>query len=147
MTLIFKDKWNNVTKMITTRRWPAVAALDNKIYVTGGENGTGFGNAIDSVDCYDPDTNSWSQVANMKFARKGHAMVSLHGRLYAIGGGGVNSIEVFDPDNNTWTLLQHELEFDPDNDTWIVLQKKLEAMEGKVSGAGLIKKYMIRYCM
>ena len=126
MTLIFKDKWNNVTKMITTRRWPAVAALDNKIYVTGGENGTGFGNAIDSVDCYDPDTNTWSQVANMNIARWGHSLVSLHGRLYAIGGCD-DSVEVYDPDNNAWTLLHHKL-------------------DGKVgySGAGLIKKTVLK---
>ena len=48
------------------------------------------------------------------------------GKLYAIGGDGVDSVEVYDPDNNTWTLLQHKL-------------------DGKVAGAGagLIKKYYV----
>ena len=92
--------------MPTRRFGPGVAALDNKIYVTGGGD---FG-VMSSVDCYDPDTNTWSQMANMNIARDGHSLVSLHGRLYAIGGWDVDSVEVYDPDNNTWTLLQHKLD-------------------------------------
>ena len=112
--------------MPTRRFGPGIAALDNKIYVTGGGD---FG-VMSSVDCYDPDTNTWSQMANMNIARRGHSLVSLHGRLYAIGGwdvGSVNSVEVYDPHNNTWTLLQHNL-------------------DGRVynTGAGLIKKYYLR---
>ena len=112
--------------MPTKRRWAGVAALDNKIYVTGG-----YGNNqnMSSVDCYDPDTNTWSQMANMNNARAGHSLVSLHGRLYAIGGGwGVDSwnIEVYDPDNNAWTLLQHRLD-----------------AEVFGTGATLLKKFMI----
>ena len=93
--------------MPTSRYEPGVAALDNKMYVTGGRDGHLI---MPSVDCYDPDTNTWSQVANMNIAREGHSMVSLHGRLYAIGGWGVDSVEVYDPDNNTWTLLQQKLD-------------------------------------
>merc|ERR1719232_743828 len=91
------------------RYYPGVAALDNKMYVTGGGGG---GQTMSSVDCYDPDTNTWSQMANMNIARRGHCLVSLHGRLYAIGGGleYVDSVEVYDPDNNTWTLLQQKLD-------------------------------------
>ena len=111
--------------MPTGRFGPGVAALDNKIYVTGGSGDDG--QTMSSVDCYDPDTNTWSQMANMNIARYGHSLVSLHGRLYAIGGWKVDSVEVYDPDNNTWTLLQQKL-------------------DGKVynTGAGLIKKYYLR---
>ena len=63
-----------------------------------------------SVDCYDPDTKNWSQMTNMNMARSAHSLVSLHGRLYAIGGWDVDSVEVYDPDNNTWTLLLHKLD-------------------------------------
>ena len=94
--------------MPTSRRWLGAAALDNKFYVTGGLD---VGDqSMFRVDCYDPDTNTWSQMANMNIARRGHSLVSLHGRLYAIGGAGVDSVEVYDPDNNTWTLLQHKLD-------------------------------------
>ena len=113
--------------MPTKRVMPGVAALNSKIYVTGG----GGGQIMSSVDCYDPNTNTWSQMANMNIDRRGHSLVSLHGRLYAIGGyangGDVDSFEVYDPDNNTWTLLQHNL-------------------DGEVfgRGAGLIKKFYLR---
>ena len=105
--------------MQTLRVEPGVAALENKIYITGDHDGEG----MSSVDCYDPATNTWSQVANMNIARHSHSLVSLHGRLYAIGGKDVDSVEVYDPDNNTWTLLQQKL-------------------DGKVfdTGAGLIKE-------
>ena len=125
--LIFSDEWKYVTKMPTMRYYSGVAALDNKIYVTGG--GDDDYQPMSSVDCYDPDTNTWSQVANMNCARKEHILVSLYGRLYAIGGRDADSVEVYDPSNNTWTLLQHKL-------------------EGRVAstGAGLIKCLMHRSC-
>ena len=110
--------------MPTKRYKTAVAALDNKIYVTGG---MGSYQTLSSVNCYDPDTNTWSQMANMNIARSGHSLVSLQGRLYAIGGDWVDDVEVYDPYSNTWTTLQHKI-------------------DGKVAGngAGLIKKfYMI----
>ena len=107
--------------MPTRRYSPGVAALDSKIYVTGGGDGLQL---LSRVDCYDPDTNTWSRLPDMNIARAAHSLVSLHGRLYAIGG--VDSVEVFDPDNNTWTLLQQKL-------------------DGQVfrTGAGLIKNYYV----
>ena len=106
--------------MPTERHCPGVAALDNKIYVTGGY----AGQPMSSVDCYDPDTNTWSQLPNMNISRTCHSLVSLQGRLYAVGGYDVDSVEVFD--NDTWTLLQHKL-------------------DGEVyeTGAGLLKNYYV----
>ena len=116
------SKWTTITD---------VAVLNNKIYLTGGTA---------SVDCYDPDTNTWTRVANMNIGRRGHSLVSLHGKLYAIGGApsgyyayggdGCNrsyedSGEVYDPDSNTWTLLECKLD-----------GKALD------SGVGLLKKYL-----
>ena len=111
--------------MPTWRRWPGVAALDKKIYVIGGMDEDY--ESLSSVDCYDPNTNTWSQMANMNIARAAYSLVSLHGRLYAIGGADVDSVEVYDPDNNTWTLLQHKLDGTVDD-----------------NGAGLIKKCYLR---
>ena len=107
-----------------------VAELANKLYVTGGCVGPFNNHPVSHVDCYDPDTNSWSQIANMNIARAGHGLVNLNGRLYAIGGYGyrywVDSVEVYDPFNNTWPLLQLKL-------------------DGKVAfnGAGLVKNCFV----
>ena len=57
-SFIFLTNWKTVTNMPESRRWPGVAAPHKKIYVTGGfdrEN-----QAMKRVDCYDPDTNTWS---------------------------------------------------------------------------------------
>ena len=142
MHYIFIDQWDIVTNLPTRKLGPGVAVLDDKIYVAGGEkNDSEDVEPMSSVDCYDPDTNTWSQVSNMNIARAGPILVSLQGRFYAIGGLGfrlstvdsgkagggydyVDSIEVYDADNNTWNLLEHKL-------------------DGRVSGigavAGLIK--------
>ena len=77
-----------------------------------------------SVDCYDPDTKNWSRMANMNMARSAHSLVSLHGRLYAIGGVHTDSVEVYDPDDNTWTMLQRRLD-DRVFNTGACLTKKL----------------------
>ena len=93
--------------MPTQRLGPGVAALDNKIYVTGGyDGGQNGGKSMSSVDCYDPGTKTWSLVESMHTARRGHGLFSLHGKLYAIGGEDVDSVEVFDPENSTWTWFQ-----------------------------------------
>ena len=84
------------------------AELDNKIYISGG--GDPILQTKTSVKCYDLNTNTWSYVAKMNTPRSGHCLVSIYGRLYAIGGQNVDSIEVYDPENNTWTLLQHKME-------------------------------------
>ena len=87
---------------------------------------------MSSGDCYDPETNTWSQMANMNIARRGHSLVTVHGRLYAIGGchrdgfADGDSVEVYDPNNQIWTLLQNKL-------------------DGEVTDAGVcfVRKFMI----
>jgi len=105
-----QDHWTIVTNTPIKRENPAAAALNNKIYVSGGSDENYYD--VSSVECFDPDTNTWSQVKNMNIARSGHSLVSLYGRLYAIGGYlvGKDSVEVYDPDTNTWTLLQNKLD-------------------------------------
>ena len=65
---------------------------------------------LSSLDCYDPDTNTWSLLANMNITRCDHALFSLNGKIYAIGGYDADSVEVYNPDDNTWTILQQKLD-------------------------------------
>ena len=129
--LIFTDQWRIITNVVK-QKWrskPGVAAHNSKIYVTGGwdfDSDDGECVKMSSVECYDPDTNTWSQVSNMNIPRAGHSLISLHGRMYAIGGYDVDNVEVYDLDNDKWTLLECKL-------------------KGKVTntGAGLIKKHYV----
>ena len=125
-----KEVWENVANMQTMRWCSAVAVLDRKIYISGGLD-LDRRSAVASAECYDPDSNTWSFIASMNIARQRHELVSLHGKLYAIGGEGVEDVEVYDPDNNTWTVLEHKLLNDAKRDDF--------------AGIGLIKKCYLKH--
>ena len=62
----------------------AAAATGGKIYVTGGQD---QGSSLNSVCVYDPQANTWAQLASMGTAREGHASAAVGGKLYVFGGG------------------------------------------------------------
>lgn len=65
------------------------------------------GDAIASVEMYDPTTNEWKAVAQMSKRRCGVGVAVLNNLLYAVGGhDGVsylNSVERYDPHTNQWS--------------------------------------------
>jgi hypothetical protein len=76
--------WTRLPYMGTGRCHPGVAALDGMLYVVGGEPSED--RPDDSVECYDPSTNSWSYVASLDEDRQGVSLAAVGGKLYAIGG-------------------------------------------------------------
>jgi N-acetylneuraminic acid mutarotase len=84
---------------------PAVGAISGKLYVAGGNNGSGT--AVGRLDVYDPGTNSWSTKAMMPTARVAAAAAVMGGKLQVIGGRNgstyLNTVESYDPMTNTWT--------------------------------------------
>jgi kelch-like protein 20 len=89
----------------------AAAATQDRIYVTGGDDGTGA-RSLDSLLAYDPGTNQWQTMAPMPTRRSNLKMVYLNPYIYAIGGIGagphdppLNTVERYDPRNNTWTTV------------------------------------------
>jgi len=81
------------------------------IYVVGG---IGEGGKLITVELYDPQAASWTQLAGMMEPRYGHGCVALDGKLYAVGGlGATNQVldtaEVYDPQADGWQpLAKHE---------------------------------------
>lgn len=65
-------------------------SLNGYIYVAGGYDGV---SALNSVECYDPLSNSWRIVAPMQRARSAAAAISLNDRIYVIGGHDGSQIE------------------------------------------------------
>lgn len=65
------------------------------------------GDAISSVEKYDPQTNEWRLVAPMSKRRCGVGVAVLNDLLYAVGGHDgqsyLNSIERYDPHTNQWS--------------------------------------------
>ena len=65
------------------------------------------GNAIESVERYDPQQSEWKMVSSMSKRRCGVGVAVLGDLLYAVGGHDgtsyLNSIERYDPQTNQWS--------------------------------------------
>jgi N-acetylneuraminic acid mutarotase len=85
---------------------PAVAVLDDRIYVAGG---TGAGMIGNEVESYDPATDSWTTLAPMRVPRNHCAGGFIGGRFYVAGGrpgvGAESALEAYDPRADVWTTL------------------------------------------
>jgi N-acetylneuraminic acid mutarotase len=97
----------SLAPMPTPRDMPASAVANGKIYVFGGEAAT----VVDTAEAYDPQTNTWAELAPMPTARYGAgAALGTDGAIYVIGGEdnsgtlkGLNIVEAYHPATNTWT--------------------------------------------
>ena len=77
------------------------------IYVVGGN---GEGGWLSTVELYDPQNASWTQVVSMAGPRVAPGCVALAGKLYAVGGYGaslqeLDTAEVYDPQTDGWQPL------------------------------------------
>jgi N-acetylneuraminic acid mutarotase len=63
----------------------AAAAAGDRIYVTGGDDGT-TAPSLGTLLIYDPKTDQWDTGAPMPTARSNLKLVHLNGSIYAIGG-------------------------------------------------------------
>jgi kelch-like protein 18 len=74
----------------------AATGPDGRIYAIGGYDGSGD---VASVEAYDPNTDTWSFVASMNYARSAHAATTgLDGTIYSIGGDGAGVAEAYSAD-------------------------------------------------
>ncbi|XP_043929337.1 kelch-like protein 35 [Protopterus annectens] len=91
-----------------TRSEYATCILKNDIYVSGGH--------MNSTDVWMLNTklNFWIKLASLNKGRWRHRMVSLQGRLYAVGGFDgfkrLSNVECYDPFSNQWSPVSPLLE-------------------------------------
>ena len=61
------------------------------------------------MECYNPENNTWTAVAEMNYCRRNAGVVSHNGLLYVIGGddgsSNLQSVEVYNRKTNVWTIL------------------------------------------
>ena len=87
--------------------------VDGKIYIIGGVAANRKQGRLDSVDVYDPATDTWTEAKSMNHARAGASVSVVNGKIYVMGGVGwpqipnhpgpfLSSVEVFDPETNHW---------------------------------------------
>jgi N-acetylneuraminic acid mutarotase len=117
------DNWNTTkTDMPTARFDHSAIVLDGKIYLIGGSDShPQTGNAILTVDIYDPASDTWTQNVDTIPERiaAGFAIL-VDGKIYAFGG---------------YDDLEKVLEYDPVTDTWtrkIDMPTKRAGLSGSV---------------
>jgi hypothetical protein len=76
------ERWSTIPAPPSAHAYPAVAVIDNKIYVTG--NGSA---ATTAVHIYDPATNSWTAAPSLNEVRGGGALFNVAGTPTAVSGG------------------------------------------------------------
>lgn len=109
------NSWRSRAPMpIGRTAFAIVAARNHKghtlLYAIGGRNYKDDRNGLSSVEAYDPDTNSWEEMAPMPTYRHAlSAALGADGNIYVIGGAYRDSephftaaVEVYDPRLNKW---------------------------------------------
>ncbi|KAK9502604.1 hypothetical protein O3M35_011343 [Rhynocoris fuscipes] len=102
------DYWQEMEAMLVPRSELGMAILDGYVYAVGGWEGS-F--RLDSVERYDPATNTWTLVTPMKTALTSAAVVAADGMLYVTGGAileegdGIEMVQRYNPRTDSWTEM------------------------------------------
>jgi hypothetical protein len=91
--------WEALTAMPEPRLGHRMMALDDQLYVVGGQGGSG------ALMAYDPADNSWTVGAPMPLVRDHLAAVVVEGEIWVIGGrnGGLSGrVDIYDPAADQW---------------------------------------------
>jgi N-acetylneuraminic acid mutarotase len=103
------DTWAVLTPMPTARCSAAAATVGNAIYVIGGRTGTAplSGMALNVVERYDIDTDTWSTVTPIPVPRSDATAITAGGKIYVFGGWNglaiVGNVDIYDPVTDTWS--------------------------------------------
>lgn len=89
------------------RVYLAAAALNGKIYAVGGSPDCCGNASTNTVEVYDPATNTWSDRAPLPVALQTSAAAAVGGKLYVFGGfvpgqGVLRTTFEYDPEANAW---------------------------------------------
>lgn len=100
---IKEDSWEVLSEMPNSRRNVKSVAVNNKIYVMGGNT--------NKLDIYDIESDSWSVGASLPISIKyANSLVAHENKIYCIGGylsnnTSTNKVYVYDIEEDTWTEL------------------------------------------
>jgi energy-converting hydrogenase Eha subunit A len=109
------DTWENRTSFHGTSGKVHTNVVNGKIYIMGGNYMTGLGTyfSVSSNYVYDPQTDSWTKLADIPVGVGGYASAVLDKKIYIISGGHgftyqwgwkpINLVQIFDTATNQWT--------------------------------------------
>ena len=99
--------WTRLADMPAGRDYPQAAFLDGKLYVAGGWDTSDSG-LTDTMEVYDPATDTWSAGPKLPTAVAAAGVAVLDNRMYVIGGCpsfnncGTAAVQVYDPALDRW---------------------------------------------
>ena len=99
--------WETKPAMLTARRGVAVAGATGILYAIGGNNSAGA--ALNTVQAYNPSTNTWSTKASLPAARQsGNGATTITGTIYVAGGQDASgaltrTLYAYKSSTNIWT--------------------------------------------
>jgi N-acetylneuraminic acid mutarotase len=108
------------------RQEMGVAAVDGKVYVVGGFDGSG--QAVATVEAYDPATDRWTQRASLPSPLHHVNVAAVGSKLYVVGGLTGSSF------NASGTTLV----YDPAQDSWAPLTSMPAGTERGASGVAVL---------
>ena len=106
-----ETKWEEITEMQQERGYAFGVAIQGKIFVAGGIEGT---KVLKTCELYTASTNEWQFIASLNTPRCLGSMVCLNGTIYVLGGSFISpkvstathsnefTIESYDPSLNRW---------------------------------------------
>lgn len=103
-----------MTPLLYARYFHKLVAANGLLYAIGGRNKT---TAFRTVECYDPETNTWKLKAPMNRPRIDAGAAVLGRFIYMIGGcqntrgdalecEDTETVERYDIETNVWTLVR-----------------------------------------
>ncbi|KAM4722022.1 influenza virus NS1A-binding protein isoform 1-T1 [Rhinophrynus dorsalis] len=98
------DSEKVMSPMHYARSGLGTVALNGKLIAAGGYNRE---ECLRTVECYDPENDTWSFISPMKTPRARFQMAVLMGQLYVVGGSNGHSDDLscgekYDPKSNLW---------------------------------------------
>ena len=112
-----KGSWTTKLSMPTARVGHGIISCNDKIYVIGGYNNSGF---LDTVEAYDPISDHWVTKTPMPYGRAEFGICAIGNEIYVIGGCHIlhgtpdsiylgpkdklNSVLVYDTQSDSWSF-------------------------------------------
>jgi hypothetical protein len=95
------DSWSSAKPMPTARSGSAVAVMEGKIFVFGGER---LGGTFNQAEVYDPAANVWAELAPMPMSVHGTGAVTISETIYIPAGATLNGGTAQTNGNQSFTL-------------------------------------------
>jgi DNA-binding CsgD family transcriptional regulator len=121
-----EPRWELRTPLQTPLSRLGMAALDNRLYVVGGENSAG--ETVDTLAVYDLQTNDWTGAAALPLPLANVAVTAAAGRLFVAGGSSQASA------GEESALVASLYTYNPQADRWA----ELAALPYPLAGAALV---------